>query len=103
MSDGWVGNDSAADATHLSDFVDAMLAKARNPMPIGELCQVRDVPVSEQHDIDTVRKPSMVVEGDEALDLYVRQISRNLTELEKQVELLRQACFETAQALREVE
>lgn len=48
-------------------------------------------------------KPSMVVEGDEAVELYARQISFNLTELEKQVELLREACVRTGKLLREVE
>lgn len=46
---------------------------------------------------------SMVVEGDEAVDLYTRQIAFNLTELEKQVELLRAACVRTGKLLREVE
>lgn len=48
-------------------------------------------------------RPSMVVEGEEAVDLYARQIAFNLTELEKQVDLLRQACARTGKLLREVE
>lgn len=44
-----------------------------------------------------------VVEGGEALHLYVRQIARNLTELEEQVILLREACAERQKLLREIE
>lgn len=66
---------------------------------------MRGVPVSvkNQDGKDTIQAPSMVIEGNEAVDLYVRQISFNLTELEKQIELLRQACNKTAKLLREVE
>lgn len=49
------------------------------------------------------RKPDMVVEGEEAVDLYARQIAFNLTELEKQVEQLRDACTRTKKLLREAE
>lgn len=45
----------------------------------------------------------MMIEGDEAVDLYARQIAFNLNELEKQVELLRTACVRTGKLLREVE
>jgi len=45
----------------------------------------------------------MVVEGGEAVDLYARQIAFNLTELEKQVEMLRAACMRTGKLLRDVE
>jgi hypothetical protein len=48
-------------------------------------------------------KPDMVVEGEEAVDLYARQIAFNLTELEKQVEQLRDACTRTKKLLREAE
>lgn len=44
-----------------------------------------------------------LVEGGDALDLYVRQIAHNLTTLEKQVGLLRDACQEHAKLLRETE
>ena len=48
-------------------------------------------------------RPDMVVESGEAVELYTRQIAFNLTELEKQVELLREACVRTGKLLREVE
>lgn len=49
------------------------------------------------------QRPDRVVEGGEAVDLYARQISFNLTELEKQADLLREACARTKKLLREVE
>ena len=52
---------------------------------------------------DAVRKPGMVVEGEEAVELYTQQIAFNLTELEKQVDLLREACVRTGKLLRAVE
>jgi hypothetical protein len=54
-------------------------------------------------DKDTAPRLGMVVEGEEAVDLYTRQIAFNLTELEKQVELLREACARTGKLLRDVE
>ena len=45
----------------------------------------------------------MTVEGGDALDLYVRQITRNLNDLEEQVLLLREACAEHEKLLREAE
>ena len=45
----------------------------------------------------------MTVEGGDALDLYVRQITRNLNDLEEQVLLLREACAEHEKLLREIE
>ncbi len=48
-------------------------------------------------------KPGMMIEGEEAVDLYTRQIAFNLTELEKQVELLRDACTRTKKLLRDAE
>ena len=44
-----------------------------------------------------------MLEGKEAVALYARQITFNLTELEKQVLLLRDACARTKKLLREVE
>jgi hypothetical protein len=52
---------------------------------------------------DAAPRPSMVVEGEEAVELYARQIAFNLTELEKQVELLREACVNTKNLLRDIE
>jgi hypothetical protein len=46
--------------------------------------------------------PGMLVEGEEAVELYSRQIVFNLAELEKQVEELREACARTKKLLREV-
>jgi archaellum component FlaC len=43
-----------------------------------------------------------LVEGEEAVELYTRQIVFNLTELEKQVEELREACARTKKLLRDV-
>lgn len=48
-------------------------------------------------------KSGMVIEGREAVDLYVKQIARNLTELEKQVVRLQEACAETRKSLRDAE
>jgi hypothetical protein len=48
------------------------------------------------------QRPSMLVEGEEAVELYTRQIVFNLTELEKQVEELREACARTKKLLRDV-
>ena len=45
----------------------------------------------------------MTVEGGDALDLYARQITRNLNDLEEQVMLLREACAEHTKLLREAE
>ena len=45
----------------------------------------------------------MVVEGGEAVELYAKQIARNLTELEKQVVLLQEVCAETKKSLRDAE
>jgi hypothetical protein len=49
------------------------------------------------------QRPSMAVEGEEAVELYARQITRNLTELEEQVGLLREVCARTEKLLRDVE
>ena len=54
-------------------------------------------------DRDGASTSGMLVEGGEAVDLYARQIAINLTELEKQVEMLRAACVRTGKLLREVE
>jgi len=45
----------------------------------------------------------MVVEGGDALDLYVQQITRNLNDLGEQVLRLRDACAEHKKLLRETE
>lgn len=49
------------------------------------------------------QRTRMAVEGGDALDLYARQIARNLSDLEQQVLLLREACAEHAKLLREAE
>ncbi len=49
------------------------------------------------------QRRGMVIEGEEAVALYARQIARNLTDLEEQVVRLRDACAETKKFLREVE
>jgi hypothetical protein len=49
------------------------------------------------------RRTRMTVEGEDALDLYVRQIARNLSDLQEQVLLLREACAEHEKLLREAE
>lgn len=54
-------------------------------------------------DDNAAQRPNMVLEGDEAVELYTRQISFNLTEMERQVELLREACMRTKKLLRDVE
>ena len=50
-----------------------------------------------------MQRSSMVVEGGDAVELYARQIAFNLTELEEQVGLLREACARTEKLLRDVE
>ena len=57
-----------------------------------------------QHDVRfSARKSGTALEAGEALDLYVRQIARNLTDLEEQVLRLREACGEYERLLRKVE
>ena len=45
----------------------------------------------------------MVVEGEAAVELYVEEIARNMTELNKQADLLSDLCAETKKLLRDVE
>ena len=47
------------------------------------------------------RKPGSVIDDGDALDLYVRQIARNLNDLEELVLQLREACTEHAKLLSE--
>lgn len=47
----------------------------------------------------TARRSDTVIEGGEAVDLYVRQIARNITKLEKQLVLLREACEQAKRSL----
>ena len=70
-----------------------------------QLGQPRDVQVrvKGQKEKAATQRSGMAVEGEEAVELYARQITRNLTELEEQVSLLREVCARTEKLLRDVE
>ena len=53
-------------------------------------------------DASAAPRPSMLVEGEEAVALYARQISFNLAELEEQVVRLRDECARAKKLLRKI-
>lgn len=69
---------------------------------MGRKRKTADSGQSAYVDKDDASGPSMVIEGKEAVDLYARRITFNLSEMEKQVELLRDACLRTKKLLRDV-